>query len=499
LLAMLLAALPCALACGQPAAELGQKRQPRVPPRKSTGPYVRELNQTIPYFQALRGQLRLVVLGDSRAKWGVDPKFFYGLENIEYPIAFNLASGSSGLRTAKLLVEDYLSRAPKLQWVVYGVSPRVFNKYWDSNWARRFAESPGYRRDAEEPQAQLPPPTRRIHARDLEGSMSSPWGYTIPFDYYCGYRWSGHVEQPQRQAKYLRTAELAGRNGQSYEFVPARWDMFVEMVEALGERDVKMLAFIPPMHHSLARSPMADDDGTPNEVYAALVKRLAQLQESHSHFLFHDFHENGKNDFKDEHFAMFDHLNPNGARVLTGRLDAIIRGHDADRPEAVAYQPLPVQIIDAPSEGWYDVEPARIGSSVHTRVENKITSLSMGLRGQYLIRTWNDTLSDTDHHLTLLLRFDSVVYVCYDAGARTLPTWMSKGGWTRCAESVSLDRGSFTPYEKSFPAGTIRLGGNEGGHTGATRWEYFVVVKPSGSDSRVSMPFCCRLARNPEG
>ncbi|MHC4500454.1 MAG: PepSY-like domain-containing protein [Planctomycetota bacterium] len=81
-------------------------------------------------FMPLRGQLKVVVIGDSRAEKGVDPKYFIGEENQKHPIAFSFGPCARGMAMAQLLCEDYFAHGSKMEWVIYGLSTRVLNTYY---------------------------------------------------------------------------------------------------------------------------------------------------------------------------------------------------------------------------------------------------------------------------------------------------------------------------------------------------------------------------------
>ncbi|MHC4499383.1 MAG: PepSY-like domain-containing protein, partial [Planctomycetota bacterium] len=99
-------------------------------------------------FMPLRGQLKVVVIGDSRAEKGVDPRYFLGEENQKHPIAFSFGACTRGMAMAQLLCEDYFAHGSKMEWVIYGVSTRVFNTYYTpGNNEDDIKESRGYLAD----------------------------------------------------------------------------------------------------------------------------------------------------------------------------------------------------------------------------------------------------------------------------------------------------------------------------------------------------------------
>ncbi|MHC4913683.1 MAG: PepSY domain-containing protein, partial [Planctomycetota bacterium] len=81
----------------------------------------------------LRYQLKIAGFGDSRGQAGINPWYFGGEENRKFPMALNFSTSGAGLGRCKTIIEDYLHNVPNLEWVVYGTSPRIFNRYYD-NW-----------------------------------------------------------------------------------------------------------------------------------------------------------------------------------------------------------------------------------------------------------------------------------------------------------------------------------------------------------------------------
>ncbi len=111
--------------------------------------YYRDATSKIPVFFQARGQLKLVIIGDSRGGAGVDPREFYREEKRDYPQALNLAVDAIGFDVEQILLDEYVSHAPKLQWVVFQISPRLFNIYYQDIGSDEFRDSPGYKYDQE--------------------------------------------------------------------------------------------------------------------------------------------------------------------------------------------------------------------------------------------------------------------------------------------------------------------------------------------------------------
>ncbi len=296
--------------------------------------------------------VELLVLGDSRAAYGVDPAFFSQRPDANQVRAFNLAPASGGIPFTRQVLAENLDRLPALRTVVWGVSPRIFNAFWNDPIADLYANSRGFqferilRKTAPEDISPaglkasagvafellfseasrvfahraviksilldrvLPRETPRFVTDDV--TELSPFGYmAMPHRRYV------NTADPVEVAKYRR----AHRRG-AFRKDEKRMAEFREIIARLRARGVKLALFIPPMHFSLTETPVADHDGTPREEYRDLVKQLGALPKEFDNVLFLDTNNAGRNDFKDEHWANYDHLTPGGAEVLTRRLSA---------------------------------------------------------------------------------------------------------------------------------------------------------------------------------
>ena len=275
-------------------------------------------------FLRLRGQLKVAVLGDSRVEKGVDPKYFLGEENKKFPMALNFGAGSSGLPRVQVIIEDYLVHAPKLQWVVYGISPRVFNKYYRSDEGDDIKRSSLYRSDKQR-QGWPEMTGELVPARAIDDDDFSPWG----FDGEDGMDDDREDEDDREEFR-----EDLRENGR-YRFDTKRLEVFESLIQTLAKRNVGMLAFTPPMHPISAGLPCTDDDGTPREAYDKLVEKMKALDKKHPNFYFIDVNNKGEHNLEHKDFNNFDHLNTKGAKKLTLMLNDLIKAIDSrKKPES---------------------------------------------------------------------------------------------------------------------------------------------------------------------
>jgi len=265
----------------------------------------------------LKDQLRLAAVGDSRVEKGIDPQYFYGEENRKYPTALNFGRSGASLELEKIWIEDYLKYASKLEWVIYGTSPRIFNRYFDSDRADDVEKSSVYRADRRgvgwHKTNTSPVPANAVDHDDM-----SPWGFDG----------DGGVDDDFRSDRDRRDKQRDLRKGK-YRFDKKRLRIFESLIQLLAGRGVKMLAFTPPMHPLSIDQPCTDDDGTTREAYDELVVKLKALDAKYPNFYFLDVNNKGRHQFKPKEFNTFDHLNKKGAKKLTLMLNEFISKVDS--------------------------------------------------------------------------------------------------------------------------------------------------------------------------
>ena len=296
------------------------------------------------FVTALRrhDKVEALVIGDSRARYGVDPAHLTGPWR---NTAHNLAIDGAGVTTYAEALPHLLRRFPQVSHVFWGISPRVFNVAWKDNTAARLTASAGYQAlrthctglargcDADQVFAQLLSAISKTYAqrsvlqprlldlltpatdlsprfRPLQAVPMSPHGYM---------RLPDHALQDTADPKLLARYRRAHKRGWFKWNEPA-FARFKQLVtQGLGE-NVTLLLFIPPMHATLASLDTADHDATPDGEYGQLVKRLAALANAHPRLHFVDLNNDGANTFTVEQWGNFDHLNHAGARVLAQQL-----------------------------------------------------------------------------------------------------------------------------------------------------------------------------------
>ena len=270
-------------------------------------------SEKMPIFWQIKDQLKLVSLGDSRGEAGVRAELFYGEENRKTPVAYNLAISGGPLEFQEIVVDKYLVKMPNLEWVVYQMSPRAVNRYFEHSAEREFLKSRGFAFD-------------RKHAKTLwqrsDGDKNKKTATeiaAIPYvsEYWnerpWGWKFNADVWDRPKTKRFEREWDISKK----------RWNRLKSMIAALNKRDIKMLLYLSPLHPIMRDQPVVDDDGTTQKGYRELVERLEQLETRFPNFVFVDLLQGGDHDFLPEMFKDLDHLNALGATKLTQALEEV--------------------------------------------------------------------------------------------------------------------------------------------------------------------------------
>ena len=274
-------------------------------------------SEKMPIFWRIKDQLKLVSLGDSRGEAGVRAEVFYGEENRKTPVAYNLAISGGPLEFQEIVVDKYLLKMPNLEWVVYQMSPRAMNRYFEHSADRELLKSRGFAFD-------------RKHAETLwqrsdgENKKTAAEIAAIPYvsEYWnerpWGWKFNAEVWDRPKTKRFEREWQISKK----------RWDRLTSMIAALDKRDVKMLLYLSPLHPIMQGQPVVDDDGTTQKGYRELVDQLKQLEAQFPNFVFVDLLQGGNHDFLPEMFKDLDHLNALGATKLTQALEEVRQRYD---------------------------------------------------------------------------------------------------------------------------------------------------------------------------
>ena len=275
-------------------------------------------SEKMPVFWRIKDQLKLVSLGDSRGASGVQAEMFYGEENRKTPVAYNLAISGGPLEFQEIVTDKYLLRMSNLKWVVYQMSPRAVNRYFEHSADRRLLRSPGFAFDQKHAKILWQKSNGNANQRTVAEIASTPYLSAYWNERPWGWKFKSEVWQNPKRKKVRQRWQISKK----------RWNRLTSMIAALNERDVKVLLYLSPFHPVMRGQPVVDDDGTSQKGYRELVERLKQLEVEFPNLIFVDFLQDGNHDFLPEMFKDLDHLNALGAAKLTQELEEIRQGYD---------------------------------------------------------------------------------------------------------------------------------------------------------------------------
>lgn len=290
--------------------DIGQSLAQNQTPQALRFDYGGEFSQQMKLYWRLRGQLRLVVMGNSHATKGICTSLFFGEANLQSPAALNLAPAGANNHQQCIMVRDYLMPLPKLEWVIWVLSARSFNQTREDNRKmREFLTSPGYLHDQKHRSELWPAPPEEVRTeqlRSLSTGRVDLWG------------WEGRSksllpasldEARPELLKLLREA--------NFRFNETAWSEFSETVGLLSRRNVHVLLVTTPFHPVSRETYAADPDDTTQEGQRELVTHGERLAAAAANVWFHDFNRGEHHDFVHDEFYDADHLNHLGARHLT--------------------------------------------------------------------------------------------------------------------------------------------------------------------------------------
>ena len=277
-------------------------------------------SEKMPIFWRIKDQLKLVSLGDSRGASGIRAEMFYGEENRKTPVAYNLAISGGPLEFQEIVVDKYLTKMRNLEWVVYQMSPRAVNRYFEHSADRELLKSRGFAFDRKH--AETLWQRSDEHKKTVAEITSVPHVSEYWNERPWGWKFKAEVWQHPKTKRFKQRWEISKK----------RWNRLTSMIAALKERDVKMLLYLSPLHPIMRGQPVVDDDGTTQKGYRELVDELKQLEGQFPNFVFVDLLEGGNHDFLPEMFKDLDHLNALGATKLTQALEEVRQRYDGQHP-----------------------------------------------------------------------------------------------------------------------------------------------------------------------
>ncbi|HSI65092.1 MAG TPA: hypothetical protein VLE43_18340 [Candidatus Saccharimonadia bacterium] len=291
---------------------LAQERTPSVVRMDYRG----NVSDQMQLYWRLRGQLRIVAMGNSHATKGVCPREFLGQENWTTPLMLNMAPAGGNNRLQCLMIKEYIAPLPKLEWVMWVVSARTFNaERRDERKYEEFTASAGWLYDQKNKATLWPAPIpeKLVTSTELEAlniTGCDEWG------------WEGR-KQSNLPTSLDEQRQQILKQCDSERF---KWseDIFAEFkatAQALAKNGVKVLLFTTPLHPYTKDANASDPDGTTHEGFQEVVQHMQKLDAETPGLWFQDFHKDGAHAFPPAEFYDVDHLN----RAGTARLAELIR------------------------------------------------------------------------------------------------------------------------------------------------------------------------------
>jgi hypothetical protein len=140
----------------------------------------------------------------------------------------------------------------------------------------------------------------------------------------------------------------------------------------------------------------------------------------------------------------------------------------------------------------YEWHKVALGERVYIDRKFAFSILPAKYLGLFYLQSANDDKNMVgDHFITFQVNQDVTVYVVYPkVSMEDRPSWLAE--WTDTGDSIATTDRSFGVLAKDFPAGTVSLGGNEGGAS-----MYTVLVRPQDTSSVIHQPHQCFIQPSP--
>ena len=294
--------------------DIGQSVAQNVTPQALRFDYGGNFSHQMKLYWQLRGRLRLVAMGNSHATKGICTSMLLGAENEVTPVAFNLAPAGANNHQQCVIIRDYVLPLPKIDTVLWVMSPRTFNaKRGDNFKMEEFLTSPGYVHDQKHWDDLWPvPPQEPVRVSDLKapaGAWVDVWG------------WEGrtkiHLPPTLDEARPALLKALAHADA---SFNEAAWRELTETITLLQQAKIRVLLLITPYHPITRETPAVDPDESSQALMHELVRHLEALDTQEAGVWFKDFNQFGAHSFSHSMFYDADHLNRAGARQLTAAI-----------------------------------------------------------------------------------------------------------------------------------------------------------------------------------
>jgi hypothetical protein len=302
--------------------DVTQRPGQAVPASIARYDYRGNVSEQMRLYWTLRGQLRVVAMGNSHATKGVDARAIMDHDNWAYPAMLNMAPAGANNEHQCLMLREYVIQLPKLEWLLWVVSARNFNaERVDDRKYEEFIASPGWQYDQQHRGEFWPVPETqtRVSSDELQKAMGPMgldlWGCLVVTK-------SLLPDDLDEQRRIIHDQCREAR----FTWNDQAFAKFRDAARAFTARGVKVLIFTTPMHPLTKDTPAADPDGTSHEGFLEVVRHMEEFDKDTPGLWFRDFHKDGVHDFLADEFYDVDHLNKKG----TGRLGTMIQAWMAE-------------------------------------------------------------------------------------------------------------------------------------------------------------------------
>jgi hypothetical protein len=275
------------------------------------------ISEQMRLYWILRGQLRAVVMGNSHATKGVNPRSIMDHDNWAHPSMLNMAPAGANNDQQCMMLREYVLQLPKLEWLLWVVSARSFNgARTDTLKHDEFVVSPGWLYDQQHRSEFWPVtiPEKMVTTDEVRQKMG-PMGLDVWGSLIVG---KSLLPADPEELRAMIQKQCSTRE---FSWNAKTFAKFSETARAFTAKGVKVLIFTTPMHPFTKEAAAVDPDGTTHEGFREMVRHMEEFDKATPGLWFRDFHKDGTHDFPPDEFYDADHLDRQG----TGRLGTLIQ------------------------------------------------------------------------------------------------------------------------------------------------------------------------------
>ena len=287
--------------------------------------YRGNVSEQMQLYWKLRGQLRVVAMGNSHATKGVNPRAIMGNDNWGTPLMLNMAPAGANMDQQCLMLREYVLPLPKLEWLLWVVSARSFNaERKDTRKYEEFTASPGWLYDQKHKPELWPIPAMDKPVTSTELEEMRDWSLDIWGSLILG------KSMLPRELDKQKELVLGECNSARFSWGADIFAKLCETAQMFRARGVKVLLFTTPIHPFVKEAAASDPDGTTHEGYREMVRHMEEFDRTTPGLWFRDFNKDGDHPFPAEEFYDVDHLNRPGTHRLGDAIKAWMKECEPD-------------------------------------------------------------------------------------------------------------------------------------------------------------------------